>query len=211
MDAVTPSHRSGAQSKRPKVIGVLGGSFNPAHSGHLEISIAALEALPLNEVWWLISPANPLKDAANYAAYDVRVARARTVANDPRIVVSDFENTHCLQYTVDTLEALKQHNPDKRFVWLMGADSLASFHLWKDWESITERVPIAVFSRPGDETAGETSIAAQKLSSFEVEFENAAAIVDKDPPAWVFVPTTNNSMSSTALRSAASKASRKTR
>lgn len=186
----------------PRRIGLLGGSFNPAHAGHREISLAALDRLGLDAVWWLVTPGNPLKDKGVYAPYEERLHKARRVADHPDIVVSDFERRHDLQYTVDTLERLQEINPDARFVWLMGADSLASFHGWKDWRRIAERVPIAVFNRPGhgeDALAGE---AAKALAAFRIDASAAQTLIEQTPPAWVYFADLDNPLSSTALRGA---------
>jgi len=181
-------------------IGLLGGSFNPAHEGHREISRAAIKELGLDAVWWLVSPGNPLKDPAGYAPYEQRLARARAVAGDPLIVVSDFETRKGLQYTVDTLEALASLWPDMRFVWIMGADSLETFHSWKDWRRIFLLAPVAVFSRPGHEKAAEECPAAQEFAAFRLDGPPAAALAEAEPPAWSYFPGTANPLSSTRLR-----------
>ncbi|MBI1393291.1 MAG: nicotinate-nucleotide adenylyltransferase [Alphaproteobacteria bacterium] len=181
-------------------IGLLGGSFNPAHEGHREISLAAIKAFNLDAVWWLVSPGNPLKDKADYAPYDERLAQARRVANHHRIVISDYERRRQITYTIDTIRSLTDELQHVRFIWLMGADSLASFHEWRDWRGIAERAPIAVFSRPGDELACETSPAAKQLKPFRLELADADAIFDATPPAWIFYPHTANEMSSTQIR-----------
>lgn len=181
-------------------IGLLGGSFNPAHEGHREISLAALAALRLDVVWWLISPGNPLKDPAAYMPFEARMAEARRVASHPRIVVSDFERRKGLQYTVDTLERLKELWPDVHFVWLMGADSLEAFHRWKDWRRIAMLAPFAVFSRPGANEEAEASEAAQTLAPFRLDGEAASRLADAEPPAWAFLKTTHNRTSATAIR-----------
>lgn len=181
-------------------IGLLGGSFNPAHEGHREISLLALKRLALDAVWWLLSPGNPLKDAAGYAPYDERLRTARRVADHPRIIVSNFEERKGLQYTVDTLETLRALWPQIDFVWLMGADSLASFHRWRDWKKIAGLAPIAVFNRPGFETAWKTAPAADELAAFRHQEEAAADLARLEPPAWVFIAESQNPQSSTALR-----------
>ena len=130
-------------------IGLLGGSFNPAHRGHRRISLAAIEALGLDEVWWLVSPGNPLKAAKGMAPYKARLASAREQARGAPIRISDFEAGAGTRYTVDTLEMLKRRYPHISFIWLMGADTVAQFHHWKDWRRIAQMVPIAVISRPG--------------------------------------------------------------
>ncbi len=129
-----------------KRVGLLGGSFNPAHGGHRRISVGALERLGLDELWWLVSPQNPLKPAAGMAPLAARVASARAAARHPRIRVLALPED---RYTVDTVAALQRAHPDTRFIWLMGADNLAQFDRWRDWRRLARRVPIAVFARPG--------------------------------------------------------------
>jgi nicotinate-nucleotide adenylyltransferase len=181
-------------------IGLLGGSFNPAHAGHREISLYALDRLGLDSVWWLVSPGNPLKDESAYAPYAQRLAEARRVAAHPAIVVSNFEERRALRYTVDTLDALAELWPQIRFVWLMGADSFAETHRWKEWRRLFTLAPVAVFSRPGYEAAALQSEAARAFAAFRHDESTARALCDEEPPAWVFFPQTANPLSSTALR-----------
>ena len=180
-------------------VGLLGGSFNPAHEGHREISLAALDRLGLDAVWWLVSPGNPLKDAADYAPYEERLSAARRAADHPRIVVSNFEARKGLQYTVDTLGTLHALWPQMRFIWVMGGDSLETFHLWKDWRAIFELAPLAVFARPGA-GAAIASEAARAYAEFRLPAKEARALADRDPPAWVYFEDTANPLSSTQLR-----------
>jgi nicotinate-nucleotide adenylyltransferase len=189
-------------------IGLLGGSFNPAHEGHREISLLALKLLHLDAVWWLVSPGNPLKDAGDYAPYEERLTIARKVSDHPRIIVSNFEERKGLQYTVDTLETLVTLWPQIDFVWLMGADSLASFHRWRDWRRIANLAPIAVFNRPGYEAAIKESPAAEALAPFRLEENAAARLAGAEPPAWAFIGSSNNPRSSTAIRAARAPSSR---
>ncbi len=128
-------------------IGLLGGSFNPAHSGHRHISVEAMKRLGLTEVWWLVSPQNPLKDPAALADYETRLALAIQVARHPRIKISDAERKTGTRFTVDILRDLRRRHPGTQFVWLMGADNLLTFHRWKDWRRIAREIPIAVFDR----------------------------------------------------------------
>ena len=130
-------------------IGLLGGSFNPAHGGHRRISLFALAALGLSEVWWLVSPGNPLKTGKDMAPLTARARSAREQARRAPIRVTAIEREMKSRYTVDTLRSIKRRYPRKRFVWLMGADNLAQFHLWKDWRQIAREMPIAVIARPG--------------------------------------------------------------
>ncbi len=132
-----------------KRIGLLGGSFNPAHRGHRRISLAALDALGLDEVWWLVSPGNPLKSGKVMAPYEHRLDSARAMARRAPIRASDFEARAGTRYTIDTVDALFQRHPRDRFIWLMGADTVAEFHHWKRWRTLARRLPIAVVSRPG--------------------------------------------------------------
>ncbi len=182
-------------------IGLLGGSFNPPHQGHREISLAALDRLGLDAVWWLVTPGNPLKDPEIYAGYEDRLRLARAVAHHPDIVVSDFERRKNLTYTADTIDALKALNPHTAFVWLMGADGLENFHRWRDWRHIAQAAPFAVFNRPGHETAALESEAATALAAFRVSPDDAMSICETEPPAWVFFPDTQNTLSSTSIRS----------
>ncbi len=130
-------------------VGLLGGSFNPAHGAHRAMSLAAAEALGLDEVWWLVSPGNPLKPKAGMAPYEARLASAREQARRSLIKVSDIERRLATVYTVDTVGALVRRFPRHRFIWLMGEDTVAQFHQWKDWRRLAATVPIAVLSRPG--------------------------------------------------------------
>lgn len=135
-----PTHKN-------RIVGLLGGSFNPAHEGHVHISLYALHKLKLDEVWWLVSPHNPLKDKQTLADYDVRFASAKALARHPRITVSDIEQRKDLRYTYRTLRYLKKHHPGVTFVWLMGADNLDGFHRWQRWQWIMAHMPIVVFDR----------------------------------------------------------------
>ncbi|NYT41514.1 nicotinate-nucleotide adenylyltransferase [Sphingomonas sp. R-74633] len=132
-----------------KRIGLLGGSFNPAHLGHRKLSLHAIRALGLDEVWWLVSPGNPLKDKAGMAPFKARIASAQRMARHAPIRVSDIEKRIKTRYTADTLQKLPRLFPRHRFIWLMGADNLAQFHKWQRWRFIAHQVPIAVIARPG--------------------------------------------------------------
>jgi len=132
-----------------KLTGLLGGSFNPAHGAHRAITLCAIEALGLDEAWWLVSPGNPLKPKQGMAPLSARVRSARELARRAPIKVTAIERELGTRFTIDTLRALKRRFPRRRFVWLMGADNLAQFHLWKDWQEIAEEMPIAVIARPG--------------------------------------------------------------
>jgi len=193
-----------ALGPQPK-IGLLGGSFNPAHGGHVAISREAVRALGLDGVWWLVSPANPLKDPDQYAEYPARLEQASRLAGehpDVPILISAFERYAETQYTIDTLRSLVTHYPDARFVWLMGADNLVDFHRWRDWEAIAGILPMAVLNRPGAQDAALSSVSAQALRPYERPEAQARQIADADPPAWVYLTRPDNPESSTAIRAA---------
>jgi nicotinate-nucleotide adenylyltransferase len=185
----------------PRRIGLLGGSFNPAHGGHLHVSREALKRLGLDEVWWLVSPQNPLKSAAGMAPLAERVEAARLVARDPRIVVTDLETRLGTRYTADTIAAIRRKFRKTRFVWLMGADNLLQISRWERWRNIFERVPIAIFARPSYSLASLSGPAARRYARRRLPLHRARELVDTDPPAWVFLPVRLDPRSATDIRS----------
>ena len=185
----------------------MGGSFNPAHEGHLHISRIALERLALDEVWWLVSPGNPLKPADDMAPFAERMASAAAVVDktEPRITVSAIENELGTRYSVDTLDALKERFPGFRFVWIMGADNLIQAHRWKDWRRFFRTVPIAVFPRPSYCLRARKARAARRFADSVIADGRAAGLADMTPPAWVFPRARLHGASSTRLRKNKSK------
>lgn len=181
-------------------VGLLGGSFNPPHAGHRQISLQGMRLMRLDFVVWLVTPGNPQKKAGDYADLGKRMAAARACANHPRILISDFESHNGLTYTAETLDLLTSKYQSTRFVWMMGADNLNSFHTWRDWRRIAATMPIAVFNRPGNRIAPLTSPAGHALERFRVPVEQAAILPDCAPPAWIYFPGTLNRESSTRLR-----------
>lgn len=181
-------------------IGLLGGSFNPAHAAHREISLTALHRLKLDQVWWLVSPQNPLKSRREMAPLGQRMAQAQLVAAHPRIRVTAIETALGTRYTADTLAALRQHYPQARFVWLMGADNLAQFHRWRDWRGIAATMPIAVLDRPGFNLTALRGPAGQKLSQHRLPRYAAAALAGRAAPAFLLLKSKLNPLSATALR-----------
>ena len=148
-------------------IGLLGGSFNPAHGGHRHISLEALRSLDLDEVWWLVSPGNPLKEGAgDMAPFEARFASAEEATLGTPIRVSDFEQRQGTRFTVDTVRLLKQQHPEDRFIWLLGSDTLPNFHKWRDWRGLAAEVPIAVIPRPGYDSAAHAARAMGWLKGF---------------------------------------------
>lgn len=181
-------------------IGLLGGSFNPAHRAHRHVSLIALRRLQLDAVWWLVSPLNPLKSADDMAPLSMRIASARAVSSHPDIFASAVEATLGTRYTFETLRALTAEMPLARFVWLMGGDSLASFHAWRRWGEIAASVPIAVIARPGFTVRALASPAAQRLQRARIPTSEAATLADRTPPAWVYLEEQLDPMSATSLR-----------
>jgi len=188
---------------RGQRIGLFGGSFNPPHEGHLHVVRTALARLDLDRVWILVTPGNPLKDHGDLGALGARVEAARALFADPRVSVTDIETRAGLVYSRDTVRYLTRRDPSARFVWLMGADNLAHFHRWQDWERIAWTLPIAVIDRPGASFAPLSSPAAQTLAFARVPETRAAVLADLAPPAWVFLHSRQMPHSSTALRRAA--------
>lgn len=183
-----------------KRIGLLGGSFNPAHKGHLHISRGALTLLNLDEVWWVVSPQNPLKDTKEMEDFNVRKISAEAIVDDPRIVVTDIEVELGTIFTVDTLEAIQKKFPENRFVWLMGADNLRQISKWKGWRQIFRLVPIAIFPRPSYSRRALAGKASRRFESFRVRSNRAPRLVNMRPPAWVFLHTQPDTTSATRLR-----------
>jgi nicotinate (nicotinamide) nucleotide adenylyltransferase/ribosome silencing factor RsfS/YbeB/iojap len=182
-------------------IGILGGSFNPAHGGHLHISREALRRLDLDEVWWLVSPQNPLKAPSGMAAFAERLRQAAEVAAaDRRIKATDIEAKLGSTYTADTLRSLRRRFPRTRFVWLMGGDNLAQFPYWQRWQDIFRTVPIAVFDRPRTSSQALAGAAAHRFGRARVPATAARRLAAMPPPAWVFFHTRLDPRSATRIR-----------
>lgn len=192
--------RRGARAVRT---GLLGGSFNPAHRGHRRISLAAIAELGLDEVWWLVSPGNPLKPAAGMAPLAARLAAARQVARRAPIRVTAIERELGTRYTIDTLRALVRRFPRRRFVWLMGADNLAQFNRWRNWRGIARSMPIAVLARPGYDGAAAASPAASWLRRYRVSAAGLKNAARWSAPALAYLRHDPDPISATALRRAA--------
>src|SRR3954469_15463640 len=182
-------------------IGLLGGSFNPAHDGHRHISLQAMRALGLDQVWWLVSPGNPLKEGAkDMALFEARFASAERMAGAARIRVSDFEAQAGPRYTVDTVRRLKQRHREHRFIWLLGSDTLANFHKWRDWRGLAREVPIAVIRRAGYDSLAHAARALGWLRRFVHPSSQANHWTEWSAPAIVFLRLPPDPTSATALR-----------
>jgi nicotinate-nucleotide adenylyltransferase len=188
-------------SPRGRRVGLMGGSFNPAHEGHLHVSRLALERLRLDAVWWLVSPQNPLKPAAGMAPFEERFASAQAAAKaEPRIVVSDLELRLGTRFAVDTVALLKRRFPAVRFVWIMGADNMIQVRKWRKWRAIFRALPIAVFARPSYSWRARSSRAARRFANAEVSESRARSLVDVRPPAWTYLETRPKALSATRIR-----------
>ena len=185
---------------RGRRIGLFGGSFNPPHTGHLHIAREALHRLQLDEVWWLPTRHNPLKPADIYADHAGRLAQTRRLARHPRFRVLDIEWRLGTHYTIDLLRTLAPLLRQGRPVWIMGADSWATFHRWKDWRAIANMIPIAVFDRPGASLAALTSPAARALRHYRLPKRAGRTLALRHPPAWIFFSIRHHPESSTRLR-----------
>ena len=189
------------RSQRRRYVGLLGGSFNPAHDGHLHISQEALKRLRLHEVWWLVSPQNPLKDRDGMAPLADRMASAKAVsACDRRIRPTDIEVDLGTTYTAQTLAKLIRHHPNLQFVWLMGSDNLIQIPHWRDWNKIFMLVPIAVFTRPTYDSRALSGKAAQRYRRCRLPLQAVGRLARSRPPVWSFVSFRRHPASATAIR-----------
>ncbi len=181
-------------------IGLFGGSFNPAHKGHVAVSEEALKRLQLDQVWWLVSPQNPLKDSRNTQDFDDRLAHATQLAANPRLMVTGMEAELGTRTTAQTFAALSPMFRHSRFVWIMGADSFAGLHHWNDWRQIPATLPLAVFARPGWSQAALSSPAARLLAGDRLDAADAGLLANTPAPAWCFLNMPLRHESSTAIR-----------
>jgi nicotinate-nucleotide adenylyltransferase len=196
---------AGARARAGKAlttIGLLGGSFNPAHGGHRRISLFARSALGLDAVWWLVSPGNPLKPAKGMAPLAARLASARKQARRAAIVPTAIERELGTRFTVDTLRKLQRRYPKCRFVWLMGSDNLAQFHRWRDWRSIARAMPIAVIARPGYDGRAAASPAAAWLGRYRRSAASLNHRAGWSAPALLHLRFDPDPRSATAIRRA---------
>ena len=181
-------------------IGLYGGSFNPAHAGHYAAALEALKSARLDFVWWFVSPQNPLKDPRETGEYDERLKFTKRVARHPRFVVTDIEEQVNSRNTAETLSALSQTMKRANFIWIMGADSFANLHRWHNWTDIAEALPLAFLARPGYSIRALSGRASLRYATRRVKTDQAAKLVTRKTPAWVFLPMPLRPESSTAIR-----------
>ena len=184
-------------AERGQVIGLLGGSFDPAHEGHVHITREAIKRLHLDQVWWLVTPGNPLK-TRQPAPIAARMAQAGRVMAHPKVRITDLEARLGTRFTYETITRLQAIYPGVRFVWLMGADNLVQFHRWDRWQDILRAVPLAVLARPGSGVSARMSRAAQAFRS--AQLGRGEAIGGRVPPVWAFINLPMNGASSSAIR-----------
>lgn len=183
-------------------IGLFGGSFNPPHDGHVLVAEMALKRLKLDQVWWMVTPGNPLKNLKELLPLNDRIKLSRDICDDPRIKVTGFEAGYNLSYTAETLDLIAKKNRGVNFVWLMGADNLAGFHKWQNWRTIAKTFPIAVIDRPGSTLSYLSSKMAKSYAYARLDESDASILASLKAPAWTFLHGPRSSLSSTALRNA---------
>ena len=186
--------------ERGMAVGLFGGSFNPPHEGHLLVAEIALRRLGLDQLWWMVTPGNPLKNRMELASLGDRLAMSEKLIHDPRIRVTAFEKTLGGSYTADTLSFVKARNPHVHFIWVMGADSLRTFHLWQKWQEIASTFPIAVIDRPGSTLSFLSSKMARTFDYARVDEDDAGTLWKRQAPAWTFIHGPRSALSSTAIR-----------
>ncbi|MGF0539869.1 nicotinate-nucleotide adenylyltransferase [Agrobacterium sp. ES01] len=187
-------------TERGMVVGLFGGSFNPPHQGHALVAEIALRRLGLDQLWWMVTPGNPLKSRSVLAPLAERLALSEKIAGDPRIKVTAFEKSLGTSYTAKTLEYVRSRNTHTHFVWVMGADNLRNFHHWQHWRRIATTFPIAVIDRPGATLSYLSSKMAQAFDFARIDEDDAGALWRHKPPAWTFIHGPRSTLSSTALR-----------
>jgi nicotinate-nucleotide adenylyltransferase len=195
-DLRLPPHAPGMR------IGLFGGSFDPPHAAHRAACLIALRRLGLDRIWWMVTPGNPLKDGRAPAPLAQRLAAARTLAHHPRIEVTGVEAAIGARYTYDTIRHLRARCRGVRFVWIMGADNLRSFHRWQNWRGIAGLAPIAVIDRLGPSLSATAGPAAQSLAPYRLPDRASLSLAAHKPPAWIYLHGLKSPLSSTALRAA---------
>ncbi|MBO9126164.1 MULTISPECIES: nicotinate-nucleotide adenylyltransferase [unclassified Rhizobium] len=187
-------------AERGMVVGLFGGSFNPPHQGHALVAEIAIKRLGLDQLWWMVTPGNPLKDPSQLLPLAERVRLSEKLAKHPAIKVTAFEKKFGTTFTAETLARIKISNPHVHFIWIMGADSLKTFHRWQRWQDIARMFPIAVIDRPGATLSFLSSKMAKTFDFARIDEDDSRALWKKPAPAWTFIHGPRSRLSSTAIR-----------
>ena len=182
------------------VVGLFGGSFNPPHEGHKLVAEIALRTLGLDQLWWMVTPGNPLKSKRALAPLAERLALSEAIFPDPKVRVTAFEQSLGSSYTAQVLAHVKRRHPSVRFIWIMGADNLVSFHRWQNWQRIAMTFPIAVIDRPGSTLSFLSSRMARTFDHARIDERDASLLARMRAPAWTFIHGPRSSLSSTQIR-----------
>jgi nicotinate-nucleotide adenylyltransferase len=189
-------------AERGMVVGLFGGSFNPPHAGHALVAEIAIRRLNLDQLWWMVTPGNPLKSRNHLAPLAERISLSEAIAPDPRVKVTAFEQSLGVSYTANTLARVKVRNPHVHFIWIMGADSLNTFHHWQKWQQIAKTFPIAVIDRPGSTLSYLSAKMAKTFHYARIDEDDAGVLWKRRAPAWTFIHGPRSALSSTAIRAA---------
>lgn len=200
LEGVSWHHRNMPHVEKTMRVGLFGGSFNPPHAGHILVTEIALRRLKLDQLWWIVTPGNPLKDTKTLPSLAQRIALSEALIKDPRIKITGFEAQHKVRFTADTLNLIKQRNQGVDFAWVMGADNLQNFHRWQNWQEIAATFPIAVIDRPGSTLSYLSSIMAKTFDYARIDEQSASTLLDYKAPAWTFIHGPRSTLSSTAIR-----------
>lgn len=199
-DGLSPSYLRMPYVEKGMSIGLFGGSFNPPHEGHVLVSEIALRRLGLDQVWWMVTPGNPLKDTSGLPTLAERITWSESINEDPRVKVTGFEAAYSVRFTADTLSIIRDRKPGVNFVWIMGADNLKGFHKWQNWQKIAQTFPIAVIDRPGSTLSYLSSTMAKTYDYARVDETDGALLPHLEAPAWTFIHGPRSPLSSTAIR-----------
>ena len=197
---VSPEYLRMPHVEKGMTVGLFGGSFNPPHEGHLLVSEIALRRLGLQQLWWMVTPGNPLKDVSELPPLKTRIKWSEEINKDGRVKVTAFEAAYRVRYTAETLAIIRRLNPGVHFIWIMGADNLANFHKWQDWQSIAQTFPIAVIDRPGSTLSYLSSKMAKTFDFARIDETDSRALGSMKAPAWTFIHGPRSTLSSTAIR-----------
>ena len=199
-EGIAPNYLRMPHVEDGMLVGLFGGSFNPPHEGHKLVAEIAIRRLGLDQLWWMVTPGNPLKSRRILAPLSERIALSEAMSDDPKIRVTAFEKSLGLNYTAQVLARVKARNPGVRFIWIMGADNLRDFHHWQNWKRIAQTFPIAVIDRPGATLAFLSSVMAKTFDHARIDEHDSLSLGRLAAPAWTFIHGPRSLLSSTAIR-----------